>query len=659
MFIAVAGVVAASMGNLRSAKLGLVSRFRQEQEQAARENATNFASRLAGIDRDTRFMTDIGARTRRQHGLDEAGQNREIHSAFDALATVVPHYRTIGLFRAHGGASVLAIDPTEDRQRVAGALIDASQELVDHIGPPGTVAVRGPLPIRGRQFLIYADATNDAEVVVVTVDAAMLLSDVLRPARPGSRFVMEDPTGQLWSGCETRAGCQVRQGPGAHRGKAPLAAGELDLPAADVLWTPQALDTPGGRWTLSVVASTDQLEAQETRTMWQVLWTSAGVIAVVLGIGIFMVRQQRAATVLAMRLQTTQELADLRERSDKILENMPVGVVGATRDGRPVFINQFLRSKLALGAGAGTTAASFPPELSAWLAGLGGEFARAQETKQIVAVSSSAHPLTIPALQDCEARVVPLGHPVDAVDNLVLVVDLSDVRALQRQLVRAEKLVTVGVLSSGLAHEIGTPLMVIRGWAEHLVEIEKSPQAMDGLGVIIGEIDRIAATIRRVLDFGNTQPVQRMATDARAALERVIDLLRWKMEKRHLSVAVSSDPAPVMVAADPSQLEQVFVNLLLNACDASTDGGKIEVALGPSPRANFVAIEVSDTGSGIKPENLNAVFDPYFTTKKRGEGTGLGLTVVSQIVRSHSGDVSLQSTLGIGTRVVVNWPAAP
>ena len=528
MFVAVAGVVAASMGSLRSAKLELVSRFRQEQEQAARENATSFAARLQGIDRDTRFMTDIGARTRRQHELDEASQNREIHSAFDALATVVPHYRTIGLFRAHGGPSVLAIDPTEDRQHVAGALIDASQQLADHIGPPGVVAVRGPLAIRGRQFLIYGEATDDAEVVVVTVDAAMLLSDVLRPARPGSRFVMVDPAGQLWSGCETRAGCQVRRSGGVQRGKPPFPAAELNLPTAEILWTPQAIDTPGGRWTLSVLASTDQLEAQETRTRWQVLWTTAGVIAVVLGIGIFMVRQQRAATVLAMRLQTTQELANLRERSDKILENMPVGIVGATHDGRPVFINQFLRSKLALdtdaGAGAGTTAASFPAELSAWLAGLGVEFARAQETRQIVAVSSSTHPLTIPALQDCEARVVPLGHPVDEVGNLVMVVDLSDVRALQRQLVRAEKLVTVGVLSSGLAHEIGTPLMVIRGWAEHLVEIEKGPQAMDGLGVIIGEIDRIAATIRRVLDFGNTQPVQRMATDARAALERVIEL---------------------------------------------------------------------------------------------------------------------------------------
>ena len=131
-----------------------------------------------------------------------------------------------------------------------------------------------------------------------------------------------------------------------------------------------------------------------------------------------------------------------------------------------------------------------------------------------------------------------------------------------------------------------------------------------------------------------------------------------KLESKRLSLEVALDDDLPMLAADPDQLQQVLVNLLLNACDACARRGRITVRLASDTGAVAgVRIDVCDDGCGIPASNINAVFDPFFTTKKRGEGTGLGLSVVSSIVRNHYGEVSLTSQEGQGTTVTVFWPA--
>jgi two-component system sensor histidine kinase HydH len=112
-----------------------------------------------------------------------------------------------------------------------------------------------------------------------------------------------------------------------------------------------------------------------------------------------------------------------------------------------------------------------------------------------------------------------------------------------------------------------------------------------------------------------------------------------------------------MLTADPDQLQQVLVNLLLNACDASAVGATVTLSAARAP-GNLVRIAVADQGAGISPENLNAVFEPFFTTKPRGEGTGLGLPIAAGIVRNHAGQIDVQSALGQGTTVTVLWPAS-
>jgi signal transduction histidine kinase len=235
---------------------------------------------------------------------------------------------------------------------------------------------------------------------------------------------------------------------------------------------------------------------------------------------------------------------------------------------------------------------------------------------------------------------------------------LEMTQALATALVRAEKLITVGVLSAGIAHEIGSPLAVIRGRAEQVLNHLRGTGARaDDLRVIIKHIDNISSTIRQLLDFSRRQAIEPSAVPFAVVVDRARGLLHWKLEPKQLLLNVKLDPDLPMLAADPDQLQQVLVNLLLNACDASDRGGRVQVTARPNGPKE-VSFEIADQGAGIAAEHLHAVFDPFFTTKKRGEGTGLGLTIVAGIVRNHAGQINLTSAPGKGTTVKVIWPTA-
>jgi signal transduction histidine kinase len=222
-------------------------------------------------------------------------------------------------------------------------------------------------------------------------------------------------------------------------------------------------------------------------------------------------------------------------------------------------------------------------------------------------------------------------------------------------LVRAEKLITVGVLSAGIAHEIGSPLAVIRCRAESVLDHPDGPTRSDNMRVIIKHIDNISSTIRQLLDFSRRQAVAPSPVPFHVGVERATELVQWKLAAKNLSLAVRVDDDLPLLAAHPDQLQQVLVNLLLNACDASEKGQSILVtarALGD----HEVEFSVVDHGCGVPSEHMNAIFDPFFTTKKRGEGTGLGLTIVAGIVRNHDGQINLANNSGAGTTVTVRWP---
>lgn len=234
---------------------------------------------------------------------------------------------------------------------------------------------------------------------------------------------------------------------------------------------------------------------------------------------------------------------------------------------------------------------------------------------------------------------------------------VANARNLETQLVRAEKLVTVGVLSAELAHEIGSPLAVIRGRAEQLAAAVSTPERAEDARIIIKHIDHVASTIRQLLDFSRRPMNEKQPVSLALVVERTRGLMQWKLEATGVALDVDVEAGLPLLRADPDQLQQVLVNLLLNACDATPRGG-IVLVRGRKENTGMVHIAVVDYGSGIADEHVHDVFDPFFTTKKRGEGTGLGLPIAASIVRDHAGRMTLSSRLGKGTTVTLHWPAA-
>lgn len=226
---------------------------------------------------------------------------------------------------------------------------------------------------------------------------------------------------------------------------------------------------------------------------------------------------------------------------------------------------------------------------------------------------------------------------------------------LERQLQHSEKLAAVGRLAAGLAHEIGTPLNIISGRAEYLLpEMEEGDPKAKNLRAIITQIERIARIIEQLLGYARAHPPQIAPTSLPRVLSNVLSFLDHEMKRRGSQVEPRFPTWLPELAADPHLLQQVFVNLLLNAFDAMPEGGQVRIVA--EVKEGWVEISVEDTGCGIPADYLPQIFDPFFTTKKPGKGTGLGLSVVHGIIQNHGGRIEVRSEVGVGTTFFISLP---
>ncbi len=235
------------------------------------------------------------------------------------------------------------------------------------------------------------------------------------------------------------------------------------------------------------------------------------------------------------------------------------------------------------------------------------------------------------------------------------------------QLRHADRLNTVGRIASGLAHELGTPLNVIGVHAEILGEDpEARPRLKEAIGVILEQCERMARIIRRLLEFARRRQPARTDVDLIAAVRRSIEVLGPLASKSRVTIAGPPAGDSLVIRGDPVQVEQVVTNLIMNAIQAMPSGGTIEVAIDsavPQKSAShdgrqraYARIRVADQGTGIAAEDLGHIFEPFYTTKPAGEGTGLGLSVVQGIVQDHDGMIEVTSASGAGTEFVVYLP---
>jgi signal transduction histidine kinase len=230
---------------------------------------------------------------------------------------------------------------------------------------------------------------------------------------------------------------------------------------------------------------------------------------------------------------------------------------------------------------------------------------------------------------------------------------------LEQQLRAAETLAVAGKLASALAHEVGTPLNIVSGRAEFL---QMSPNldeaARRDLGIIVGQIDRISKIIRSLLDSVRPQKLEIQPTHLADELDRILPLLNHPARRRGVTIVTSIPTDLPALLADPGQLQQVLINLVLNGLDATPTGGHITISARPFADGlrSGVAIAVSDTGPGIPPELQSKVFEPFFTTKPAGQGTGLGLAICRDIIKAHGGAIGVDSAPGSGTTFTVRIP---
>ena len=233
----------------------------------------------------------------------------------------------------------------------------------------------------------------------------------------------------------------------------------------------------------------------------------------------------------------------------------------------------------------------------------------------------------------------------------------------QAQLVQSEKLSSLGRLAASIAHEINNPLAGILTYAKLLVRmLDAEPvdeatrtTSVKHLKLVQRETERCTAIVRNLLDFARQRPLSLKEVDAAAVLEEAVSLVGHQAKLQGLTIERHVEAVPA-IKADFGQLRQAFVNIMLNGCEAMQQGGTLTIISRPSADRNYVDTTFTDTGSGIPPDRLAKIFDPFFSTKEKG--TGLGLSVVYGIVERHNGTIAIQSQLGVGTTVTVKLPVA-
>jgi PAS domain S-box-containing protein len=346
------------------------------------------------------------------------------------------------------------------------------------------------------------------------------------------------------------------------------------------------------------------------------------------------------------------EYQALRDFSQNIIESINAGVLACNLDGTVEAWNSALEKLYGLSRSEAlgrTLEAIFPPELRA-------ELAR---------VSDPHHTLNLYKfrLRNAEDRalivnlsVVPLlGKENQVIGQLLIFNDLTERVNLEDQLVQAEKLSSIGLLAAGIAHEVNTPLAVITSNAQLLQrQMEPEDQRTRTLEKIVAQAFRASEIANNLLKFSRVGGSEFSDLDVNRVIGESLSLVEPMLKAAKVTVASQLAASLPHVYGNAGKLQQVFMNLIMNARDAMPRGGELTVST--EADNSTVRVEVSDNGVGIPADHLNKIFDPFFTTKGTSRGTGLGLAVTYGIIREHSGSIQVDSVVGRGTTFRLEFP---
>jgi signal transduction histidine kinase len=252
--------------------------------------------------------------------------------------------------------------------------------------------------------------------------------------------------------------------------------------------------------------------------------------------------------------------------------------------------------------------------------------------------------------------VAPLvSKDLKQIGRLIIFDDITDRDELERRLVQADKLSSIGLLAAGVAHEVNTPLAVISTYAQMLAkQVSGDEQKAKLLDKIAKQTFRASEIVNSLLNFSRTSPTDFADVDLNRVIRETASLVEHQFQKAGITCDLSFAENLPTVRGNSGKLQQVFLNLFINARDAMAEGGLLTVRT--RSEAGFAVIEVADTGQGIPPEYLARIYDPFFTTKGPKKGTGLGLSISYGIVHEHEGNIEVDSSVGNGTRFRLEFP---
>jgi len=225
------------------------------------------------------------------------------------------------------------------------------------------------------------------------------------------------------------------------------------------------------------------------------------------------------------------------------------------------------------------------------------------------------------------------------------------------KIMESERLALIGQLSANVAHELNNPLQGIVTYSHLLLEeLATDNPARDSLEKIVAQANRSRDIIRGLLDFSRQRKPDKTLCDVNVVLKECVSLLEKQALFHNIQINMKLDAKVPSTIIDPSQIERVFINMIVNAADAMEGNGKLDLSTRYNPSDHFIEVEFKDTGHGIAKENMERIFDPFFTTKDTGHGVGLGLAISFGIIKEHNGTISVESEVGKGTTFLVRLP---
>jgi PAS domain S-box-containing protein len=356
------------------------------------------------------------------------------------------------------------------------------------------------------------------------------------------------------------------------------------------------------------------------------------------------------ATLYRSLTRKVEEYERLKEYSENIVESIHVGILAADLDGRVESWNSQIERLTGI-ARADAVGRRLNELLPA-------DLCEALDPARAV---GNVHNLYKFVLRPREVTLNIAAAPLISRDGahigrLIIFEDITDRAELERRLVQADKLSSIGLLAAGVAHEVNTPLAVISTYAQMLAkqisgDAEKAPL----LEKIARQTFRASEIVNSLLNFSRTSTTEYVMVDLHNVITETLTLIEHQLMQAGVKVELALAAETARVKGNPGKLQQVFLNLFLNARDAMESGGTLAVRT-TRGSDGLLRVTVADSGAGIARENLSRIFDPFFTTKAAKKGTGLGLSVTYGIVKEHGGDIEVESDPGAGTRFELWFP---